>query len=94
MSRYTVRVELHGADDKDYETLHDAMTAASFWRTVKQESTGKRFALPPGEYSYKGNVRRKRVLSKAEAAAKTTDRKAAILVTESRGRTWSGLKPA
>lgn len=35
MASFTVRVELHDADEDDYATLHDAMEARGFARTIK-----------------------------------------------------------
>jgi hypothetical protein len=34
MTNYTTRVELHGADEDEYEALHDAMEAEGFDVTI------------------------------------------------------------
>ncbi|MGH7243424.1 MAG: hypothetical protein ACREJD_08420 [Phycisphaerales bacterium] len=93
MANFTVRVELHGADDSDYESLHEEMESAGFSRTIKSDD-GLWYRLPPAEYVCSGNYTRADVLAAAETAAKTTGKKSAILVTESAGRRWSGLERA
>ena len=94
MASFTVRMELHGANDDDYETLHREMTEQGFETTIKG-SSGKRYELPKAEYSYRGIGSVARVKRRALAAAKKTDRRAAILVTEVKGhRSWAGLQEA
>jgi hypothetical protein len=93
MTGFTTRVELHDADDDDYENLHDAMEARGFTRNI-EGSSGTVYKLPPAEYNYEGNVTKKQVLEKAEKAAETTGLKYSVLVTESNGRTWNHLEKA
>jgi hypothetical protein len=50
---FLVRVELHKATDDDYDTLHDAMEARGFERSV-QGSNGTWYQLPTAEYHYSG----------------------------------------
>ncbi len=93
MSNFTTRVELHDADWSDYQTLHDKMTAQGFSRTIRSDD-GKRYQLPPAEYNFEGTVGRDKVLEKAKIAAGQVKRQFAVFVTESAGRTWSGLEAA
>jgi hypothetical protein len=91
MSRFTVRVELHEGTWDDYETLHHEMEQRGFERTITGEN-GETSHLPTAEYNFSGDIKRGDVLELADAAANKTDRKHGILVTESNGRTWRGLK--
>ena len=89
MSKYTVRVELHGAEEVDYEILHKAMHAKGFLQTIEDGTT---FKLPTAEYNYVGAEEDKgEVLDMAKDAAAKTKLKFSILVTKSAGRTWYNL---
>jgi hypothetical protein len=92
MTYYTVRVELHEAEGRDYEILHRAMESAGFKTTVR-DTKHATYQLPPGEYSYYTSApNRIRVLGRAKMAANATKLASAILVTQSDGRVWDGLK--
>lgn len=91
MAAFTTRVELHRADDDDYEVLHAAMERRGFSRQITSDG-GKTYHLPTAEYNYSGSKTRDQVLDLARAAASETNRKRAVLVTESNGRSWSGLE--
>lgn len=93
MAAFTTRVELHSADHDDYETLHAAMEERGFSRFITSEG-GVTYHLPTAEYNYIGSKTRSQILVLAKAAAAETNRKYAVLVTESKGRTWHGLTPA
>ena len=90
MPSFTTRVELHQANYQDYETLHAAMSRAGFSRYITSDD-GITYHLPTAEYDRSGNFTRSQVLSQATAAANSTGKANAVLVTESNGRTWSGL---
>lgn len=91
MTKYTVRVELHDAERRDYEKLHAEMLKRDFANTIRS-SDGETYELPPAEYNLEGEPTRSQVLDRAKSAAEQTRLKYAILVTESAGRTWHGLK--
>jgi hypothetical protein len=91
MTQFTTRVELHDATWSDYETLHVAMRANGFRQTITADD-GSLYELPPAEYDYEGNVTSSDVLAKAAEAANVTRKSFAVLVTESVGRRWRGLK--
>jgi hypothetical protein len=93
MAQFTVRVELHRADEDDYETLHDAMERRGFSRLITSDD-GEVYHLPWAEYNMQDSVTRAQVLTLAKAAANETGKNYAVLVTESNGRTWSGLAKA
>ena len=90
MSSFTTRVELHSANYSDYETLHSAMGRQGFSRTIRGDD-GVEYHLPTAEYNLIENITRAQVLEKAKVAASYTGKSSSIIVTESNGRTWSGL---
>lgn len=91
MAKFTTRVELHRAYEDDYEVLHAAMERRGFSRQIRS-GDGVTYHLPTAEYDYSGNKTRNQVLDLAKAAASETNKKYAVLVTQSNGRTWSGLE--
>lgn len=93
MARFTTRVELHNADEDDYEKLHAAMGKEGFSKTIVS-SDGITYHLPTAEYDREGNLTRDQVLESAKRAANKTGCTHGVLVTESNGRTWKGLEKA
>ena len=93
MAQFTVRVELHHADDDDYETLHSAMEEEGFSRLITSND-GTVYHLPTAEYNRDAALTRQQVLDSAKKAAVKTKKEHAILVTESEGRKWIGLTKA
>lgn len=90
MSSYTVRIELDGNIYADYEILHKAMEMKGFKKTITSND-GIEYHLPRAEYNISTSSDRSSVLKATEDAVAKTNKKAEILVTESKGRTWSGL---
>jgi hypothetical protein len=90
MSSFTVRIELDSNIYSDFEILHKAMELNGFKKTIKSDD-GIEYHLPRAEYNISTSINRSAVLKLAENAAAKTFKKAEILVTESIGRTWSGL---
>lgn len=93
MATITTRVELHRGHEDDYEVLHAAMEERGFSRQITSDD-GVTYHLPTAEYYYSGNKTRSQVLDLAKAAASETNKKHAVLVTESNGRSWSGFEKA
>jgi hypothetical protein len=94
MTSYTVRVELHGADEDDYANLHAAMKDQGFVRWIVGSDDVKK-QLPTAEYNMANtSLERSQVLERAKSAANSAKSSPTpwILVTESAGRSWSGLK--
>ena len=91
MARFTVRVELHRANEDDYEALHAAMEGAGFSRRITSER-GVTFLLPTAEYNLDKAATLEQVLDLAKEAARTTSKRYAVLVTQSQGRRWDGLQ--
>jgi len=90
MARFITRVELHDADYDDYETLHTAMEAEGFERTITSDDEIT-YHLPTAEYYREADLTRQEVLTAAKRAAAKTQRKFGAIVGESNGVTWSGL---
>ena len=91
MPRFTVRVELHNAEDKDYENLHKFMEEENFLRTISLKNV--KYKLPTAEYIISDNdLDPFLTLDKAKSAASKTEKKYEVLVTESNGRTQFGLE--
>jgi hypothetical protein len=92
MTSFTTRVTLHKVkeDSEVYTELHDYMEQEGFKRTIKS-GDDITYHLPHAEYNFVGNVSRDDVLERAKKAAKKTNKNHSVLVTESAGRTWSGL---
>jgi hypothetical protein len=91
MSQYITRVELHDATWSDYVRLHEQMRALGFAQTIAAD-VGDIYELPPAEYNYVGNATKWQVLEKAKQAAGAVKSSFAVLVTESTGTAWYGLK--
>lgn len=95
MTNYTVRVELHYADNDDYESLHEEMSGVGFRRTISID--GVKWELPSAEYSIVSDLTPKEILSKAQEAANKVqpEPEPSILVTGSPiPRVFSGLDRA
>lgn len=92
MSRFMTRVELHGANSKDYETLHTAMAGEGFSPFI-QAGDGTVYRLPTAEYYCEGNFTAAQVLQAAQRSANKTGRNAGIIVSETTMSTWNGLDP-
>ncbi len=90
MANFTVRVELHQAEWDDYQALHSAMELQGFSRLITADN-GTTYHLPWAEYNTAGNLTSAQVLDAARAAANTTGKQNAVLVTEAIRRTWIGL---
>lgn len=94
MAKYTVRIELHDADEKDYVDLHAAMEKAGFVRWIEGDS-GNRYQLPTAEYNLTGTaLDGEKVKNLALKVANSIKPKPApwVLVTKSVERRWSNLE--
>jgi hypothetical protein len=95
MTNYTVRIELHNADEDDYASLHAAMEDNGFVRWIAGKD-GSKNHLPTAEYNLADTVLElSEVLDRAKTAANSVKPTPTpwIFVTKSAGRYWSGLKP-
>jgi Endoribonuclease GhoS len=90
MSIFTIRVELHGANYNDYQTLHAAMQQAGFSRTIKGDN-GRVYHLPEAEYTISTVANAESVRTLASGAAQRTGKQFAVLVTTAGEIAWVGL---
>lgn len=90
MSLYIVRIELDSNIYADFEILHNEMSAKGFKKTIVSNN-GVAYHLPKAEYTISTLSDRSGVLKITEEAVIKTNKKAEILVTESKGVSWSGL---
>jgi hypothetical protein len=93
MRRFTVRVELHGAeaDREAYPKLHSEMAKEKFLRYLSL-TNGRKMQLPEAEYSFTGKGGIKSILQRAKTAASTTGYESSVLVTEVASRIYDNLK--
>lgn len=92
MANFTVRVELHNAQWSDYDQLHGAMEQRGFTRQIISDE-GSTYEMPWAEYNGAGNLTSPQVRDIAKAAADSTGKQSAVLVTEAVSRAWIGLAP-
>ncbi len=88
MTDFFTRVELHGADRDDYETLHEAMRARGFYQAIIGHDGKTTRMLPPAEYHKAGDFTCVQVRDQAHKAAGTTNLKHIILTIEA--AEWAG----
>lgn len=94
MSKFITRIELHDADSKNYEKLHEEMEIEGFTRTIQDGTTKKWYHLPDAIYRYDNASidTTNTILEKAIRAANKANKENSILVTKSEGSEWSNLK--
>jgi hypothetical protein len=88
--KYLVRVELHSASYGDYETLHNAMAAAGFQRTIRADD-GTLYYLPTAEYVIETLQAGEQVRTAADSAASRTGKLHAVLVVRYDVAWWKDL---
>lgn len=93
MATFTTRIELHDSDWSDYTMLHTEMGKRGFTQFITADD-GLVYELPPAEYNLIADLTRQQVVDLAKAAASSIVKSYAVLVTESAGRRWHGLKRA
>ncbi len=90
MSSFTVRIELHQAEWRDYDQLHSAMEQRGFSRQIVADD-GKLYQMPWAEYNGSGNLTSVQVRDIARTVADRTGKQNSVLVTEVASRAWIGL---
>ena len=78
---FLIRVELHGAVERDYQVLHIAMAKYGFNRNVTGMN-GVNFELPSAEYLGWSKLNITAVKNLAKTAANSTGKTSWILVVE------------
>lgn len=91
MADYTVRVELNGATEADYATLHERMEANGFSRTVRA-SDGVLYQLPTAEYVVGGwPLTVQQIVAVVKHIADSVRPGAWVFATAATYWQWSGL---
>lgn len=93
MSKFTVRVQLTGADWSDYDKLHEKMEKAGFARFVIG-SDGEAYHLPDAEYDFEASTTATEVRDLVKQIADTVRPGSWVLVTQLGSRAWSTKKLA
>ena len=92
IATFTLRIELHrDATTSDYHQIKKMLKATGFTKNVT-DSQGNTFHLPSYEFIYTGEISREALLEKVDTILKGILSKYAILITESAGLSWLGLK--
>ena len=95
MPQFMIRVELYGANDKDYLRLHAAMDGRGFQRTIVLEDDSV-CLLPTAEYLLlSSSLTTQQVLNDAQSAAQTVSSSFGVVAVQVAEAPWvSGLKAA
>ncbi len=95
MPQFMIRVELYGANGKDYLRLHAAMDDRGFQRTIVLEDDSV-CMLPTAEYLLlSSSLTTQQVLNQAQSAAQTVSNSFGVLAVQVAEAPWvSGLKAA
>ena len=80
MSFYLVRIELHRAQPKDYDNLHDAMQSVGFHLRITEK--GVTYQLPTAEYAINSEQPTGQILNAANAAAGKTGKRFSVVVAK------------
>ncbi len=92
MSMFITRVELYGtASWQDYEKLHGEMERHGFSRTITSDK-GTVYNLPTATYYRNSSSPRSSILEDAKRAANTVWSDNGVLVSETNGNMWDGLR--
>lgn len=92
MAMFIVRIELHNAAPKDYETLNNKMELSGFSRQIHGDD-GKPYVLPTAEYTWSSRFQTTRsVRSQVALITASIQSNAAILVLKFSRSAWAGLK--
>lgn len=91
MSAFVVRVVLHDATWDEYTKLYEKLAKQGFTDIITA-GDGSKYKMPPAEYYFVGNNTQAGVLELAKTSAASVKASYEVMVTESLGVTWSGLK--
>jgi len=92
MGTFIVRVELYGnASWQYYENLHAGMERRGFARTITS-GDGTVYDLPSATYYRSSSSSKSDILADARAAANAVWSDNGVLVSETTGSTWNGLR--
>ena len=89
MAKFITTIQLHKADEKDYETLNSEMEKASF-HLKKSTKAGTHSPSKRGEYNCTGNITLKDVADAVYRAIKKTGRDYSFTVMKNKGSYSTG----
>jgi len=84
---FTTRIELHKANDSDYEKLHSEMEKEGFSRKIRGDD-GIIYNLPTAEYNKEGSYTIQTIYAQAERAANKTGKAFYMFISEATKRVW------
>lgn len=88
---FIVRIELHNANESDYDNLYLEMKKEGFKKNLKYD--GKKYHLPRAEYITKSNDSKTQILESVKKTVSKIISNYSILVIEIKGFTWFNLEP-
>jgi hypothetical protein len=91
MTAFVVRIVLNDATWDDYRKLYEKLGKQGFTDIIVA-SDGAAYKMPDAEYYFEGNKTRAEVLALAKASAGAVKTSYQVMVTQSAGITWYGLK--
>lgn len=93
MGSFNISIELRGEVDAagDYRHLRDRMNENGFKHSVSDKA-GIAFRLPRDEFTFSGYTSRQELLDKVYGVVSEFIPEPGVMITESAGRIWRGLK--
>lgn len=92
MATFITRVELYGSPTwQHYENLHAQMERRGFTRTIKSDD-GTVYDLPSAMYHRIASSTKASILEDAKTAANAVWSDNGVIVSETNGSTWRGLR--
>lgn len=93
MAKFTIRVVLHDATWEHYVDLEAKLAQLGIVDEISA-GNGKRYKMPPAEYTYEGDSTYQQVQTAVEEIAGSLGVKFAVMTNEVINRSWRGLDPA
>ncbi len=93
MPYFTIRVELETLNQDAFSVVEQQLAQSNFINYIESED-GTKYLLPQGEYRLFGEFTLQNVLDYTILATNQFIKNCKILVTESNGTAWTGLKKA
>ena len=90
MKNFVVRIELHDANQSDYERLHELMEGKGYSQTIRG-SNGRFFKLPPAEYIAENkpfDFTASKARDEAVSVAKSVKQNPSVLAVECADLAW------
>lgn len=91
MPKYIIRIELHDAEEGDYQMLNFGMEVQGFSLSVTS-SSGRVYFLPTGEYFREDDSTMDAVYDAAKKAALVAAKDYSLVIAETLEWKWRGLR--